>query len=143
VGQHQVSGTIADREGGPSPLELWINVVREESTELRPALIELGVINTGESEASYTTGVPEPFAVLYADDEVLWTDAYKESSCILTLGKGVKGGCDAGIEIVIQPDERRSETYEFHAPKGAYIVNQTKNPFEIDRVQYTVERIVE
>lgn len=140
-GPSLVSAAIVERRGSQSPLSLSVSTLRGTTTPEKPAQIQFTIQNTGEKEASYLTGEPTPFGILTAGDHVLWTDAYRKSNCIQTEGREIKGGCDGGPSVTLQPGQRQSETYEFSAPPGEYMVED--GTLEIGTMTYAVEITVQ
>jgi hypothetical protein len=141
-GPRSVTGRVGVRNDAESPLELSIHVRKSTIAEGSPALVEFAVTNHGGSAAEYVTGTPAPFGVLYAERTLLWTDAYEADPGTRTEGKRVVGGTDGGPTVTVPAGESRTETYEFDAVTGEYVVNRTGNPFEVDGVVYAPELTV-
>jgi hypothetical protein len=98
----------------PPRLSVTAELLDESAEADDPAIFELRAVNTSEEPLRFGTGPPHPFGVLYADDLLLWTDAYRENSHIHTENGNVIGWNDVADNVTLEAGEEVSEEYELH-----------------------------
>lgn len=100
-------------------LSITAELLDDTATPDDPAIFELRAENTSEEPLRWSTGPPRPFGTLYADELLLWTDAYEESGHVHTADGDVVGGNDVAVAVTLDSGASISEEYEIQAERDS------------------------
>lgn len=141
----EVQSEAIEKEGPPNPSDqdptftVELDTLDDKIKNNSPAIVAIRASNISNEEANYVTGTPKPFGVLYAGDNLLWSNAYRRSSGVETKNREVVGGTDGGPSVTVPPGESVSDSYELIAGPGSYTIHQNYNPFEINGHEYKLK----
>ncbi|MFC7073087.1 hypothetical protein ACFQJ7_12525 [Halovenus rubra] len=103
----------------PPRLSITVDLLDDTATPDDPAVFELRAENTSEEPLRWSTGPPRPFGTLYADELLLWADAYAESGHVQTHDGDVVGANDIAVAVTLDSGASISEKYEIQAERDS------------------------
>ena len=111
------------------PLAVEVRVTRPRLAPFDPAAFDLTLRNAGDRPVAVFSGEPMPFSVLSvrrAGDRgtarTVWSDAYRETGHVSTLGRRVLAVTGAGTTVTLGPGESLTTTYELGVGRGTWVV---------------------
>lgn len=125
------------------PLEVEVRMRDPRLAPFDPAAVALTLRNAGDRPVEVLSGEPMPFSVLSVrragdpeTERTVWSDAYRETGHVSTLGRRVVAVTGAGATATLEPGESLTTTYELGGVgRGTWVIADSVGAGFADRTR--------